>query len=69
MAHEFKHPVIGQEAICPDGLGRVSDFKDEFPIQWIQVSTYYKNRDCHWAPYNVKLIAIGPFEDEADGNV
>lgn len=56
MAHQFKHPIIGQEAICPDGLGRVVAFKDEFPYQWIQVETYINNRGCTWSPQNVELI-------------
>jgi len=54
----FKHPVIGQEAICRDGLGRVIAFKDEFPFQWIQVSTYYNDRQCKWSPCNVSLVEI-----------
>jgi len=55
MAHEFEHPIIGQEAICPDGLGRVIKFLDKFPEQWIQVSTYVDDRQCKWAPHNVKF--------------
>lgn len=58
MAHEFQHPVIGQEAVCPDGLGRVVAFKDRFPEQWIQVETYVENRGCKWSPGNVRLVAI-----------
>ena len=56
MTHGFKHPIIGQEAICPDGLGRVKTFYDKFPVQWILVETYFCNRDCKWAPHNVELI-------------
>ena len=51
-------PIIGQEAICPDGLGRVKAFEDNFPRQWIQVSTYIKNRDCKWDACNVRLIPL-----------
>jgi len=58
MAHEFKHPVIGQEAVCPDGLGRVVAFMDSFPFQWIQVRTYVGDRSCQWDPCNVKLVKI-----------
>lgn len=58
MAHEFKHPIIGQEAVCPDGIGRVVAFKDDFPEQWIQVATYVADRQCKWAPGNVRLVAI-----------
>jgi len=53
----FVHPIIGQEAICSDGLGRVIAFCDDFPDQWIQVSTYVNDRSCKWDPDNVKLIA------------
>ena len=54
----FSHPIIGQEAICPEGLGRVANFKDHFPEQWIEVETYVNNRKSRWAPYNVRLIPI-----------
>jgi len=58
MAHSFTHPVIGQEAICPDGLGRVVGFRDEFPHQWVKVATYVNDRQCEWDPRNVELIPI-----------
>lgn len=58
MAHGFEHPILGQEAICPDGLGRVIAFKDELPHQWIQVSTYVKDRACKWDPCNVTLLSL-----------
>ena len=45
-------PIIGQEAICPDGLGRVVKFDDKS----ITVSTYFKDRQCHWAKHEVELI-------------
>ena len=53
---KFRPPIIGQEAICPDGLGRVMNFVDDFPEQWIQVQTYVNSRDCKWAPESVELI-------------
>ena len=50
-------PVIGQEAICPDGLGRVVAYDTTSSLRtYIQVDTYVKNRSCEWAPHNVKLI-------------
>ena len=55
----FLHPIIGQEAICPDGLGRVIAYKDDFPEQWIQVSTYFNNRSCKWDAGNVQLVKLG----------
>ena len=49
--------IIGQEAICPDGLGRVIACQIEAPTNnYIQVSTYVKDRGCKWAPHNVTLI-------------
>lgn len=60
--------IIGQEAICPDGLGRVVGFelKRQIPshthtspsnmYRWIKIDTYVDNRGCHWAPHNVELI-------------
>lgn len=48
--------IIGQEAICPDGLGRVMAYSDRFPFNWIQVSTYINDRQCKWAIENVDLI-------------
>jgi hypothetical protein len=53
-------PIIGQEAVCPDGLGRVKAWCDNFPEQWVQVSTYLDNRDCKWDACNVRLVEIGP---------
>jgi len=58
MAFEFHHPIIGQEAVCPDGLGRVTAFQDTRKGQWIKVATYVANRECEWAPHNVKLVRI-----------
>lgn len=54
----MEHPIIGQEAICPDGLGRVVAFRDRFPDQWIEVSTYVMDRGCKWSPCNVDLLPI-----------
>lgn len=56
-------PIIGQEAICDDGLGRVIDYCDKFPKQWIQVSTYVKDRQCKWSPDNVVLIKLETIND------
>lgn len=53
-------PIIGQEAICPDGLGRVIAFSNDFPHIWIQVDTYVNNRQCKWSPSNIRLVNIGP---------
>lgn len=55
-------PIIGQEAICPDGLGRVVAFADAFPEQWIQVQTYVRDRSCKWTVENVRLVIIGDVE-------
>lgn len=58
MNNTFAHPIIGQEAVCPDGLGRVSEFKDDFPTRYIVVDTYINNRSCKWDPENVQLVPI-----------
>ena len=52
--------VIGQEAVCPDGLGRVIAYRDEFLHQWVQVQTYVNDRSCKWGPQSVKLIPPPP---------
>jgi len=49
-------PIIGQEAICPDGLGRVVDYDLDFPNSWIKIQTHIKNRGCCWDKANVELI-------------
>jgi hypothetical protein len=59
MVLTYPKPILGQEAICSDGLGRVVAFKDAFPDRWIQVSTYVHDRQCKWAPHNVQLIDPG----------
>lgn len=58
MAHGLTPPILGQEAICPDGMGRVIGFGNEFPDQWIKVSTYVNDRQCKWDPRNVELIPM-----------
>jgi len=52
-------PIIGQEAVCPDGLGRVIDTGYHSAlVMWIQVDTYMHNRSCKWDACNVKLVKI-----------
>ena len=58
MTRSFEHPIIGQEIVCPDGLGRVVDYEDRFPNCWIKVETYINNRGCRWAPENVVLVNL-----------
>ena len=53
-------PILGQEAICPDGLGRVKGFCFLAPHNWIQVDTYVGNRSCQWDANNVTLIPPYP---------
>jgi hypothetical protein len=60
----FKKPIIGQEAICPDGLGRVIAYKDKFPERWIQVSTYVNDRQCKWSSGNVELLNPRGYPEE-----
>jgi hypothetical protein len=48
--------ILGQEAICPDGLGRVAAvIRDECGYS-IKVDTYIANRGCTWSLHNVDLI-------------
>jgi len=49
--------IIGQEAICPDGLGRVEAFDLTKLNNWIKVKTYINNRGCKWDVDNVELIS------------
>ena len=50
--------IIGQEVICPDGVGRVEEILNDFPHEWVKVQTYIKNRSCCWAPHNVTINGI-----------
>ena len=55
-------PIIGQEAVCPDGLGRVVSFDTVdtvgIVISKIKVRTYIDDRSCNWDACNVELIKI-----------
>jgi len=64
MSHEFKHPIIGQEAVTRYGLGRVVKWKDKFPEQSITVKDYVGGVEHAFSPHNVRLVKI-VFEDEA----
>ena len=55
----MKKIILGQEVICPDGLGRVSEFSSKPSHTYIRVDTYVANRGCKWAPHNVTLIMPG----------
>lgn len=57
--------IIGQEAICPDGLGRVSryEYGPTGEIDTIAVDTYIDNRSCHWAAHNVQLVPVRTIPD------
>lgn len=59
MAHEFKHPILGQEAVVGRyGLGRVVSFMDNFPVQYIEVKPYVCDYAMKFAPDNVDLVPI-----------
>lgn len=51
-------PIIGQEAICDGGLGRVTDFCLDQPMPWIQVATYVRNESFKWDADSVKLVPL-----------
>lgn len=51
--------IIGQECICPDGLGRVVKIIPGICNTYkIQVDTYINNLGCKWEEHNVKLVPI-----------
>ena len=50
----FTGVVVGQECICPDGLGRIS----EIHPNGVTVETYMHNRSCHWSRDNVILCPL-----------
>ena len=53
----IKDIIIGQEAICPDGLGRVKSYYiGPASSLYITVDTYIHNRACNWSECNVDLI-------------
>lgn len=54
--YSFQHPIIGQEAICPQGLGRVVSYRDDFPHQWICVRPYIGGCECNYDYSSVQLI-------------
>ena len=58
MSHEFNHPIIGQEAIVPDGVGRVVSYEDKFPTQYIEVKPYMTPYPMKFDPKNVELVEI-----------
>jgi len=62
MAHEFKHPLLGQEAIYGRQLGRVVDYRDDFPHQWIKIRFYSTGIEWHCSPKNVSLVQLPPTE-------
>ena len=50
---EPKYYVLGEEVLCPDGVGRVAEVvSGEGPR--IRVDTYINNRSCLWDVQNIK---------------
>ena len=62
---EFKNgvkmnPVIGQEVICSNGLGRISEIIPDICGQYkIRVDTYIKNYASWYASTNVEVLPLG----------
>ncbi len=57
MAANKQKVILGQEAICPHGLGRVLAFELwNGKVQNIQVQTYVHDHSCMWSADNVELI-------------
>lgn len=47
--------ILGQEVICPDGYGRISEINyGPANTVSIKVNTYVNNRGCIWAEHNIK---------------
>jgi hypothetical protein len=51
-------PILGQEAVCAYGLGRVMAFHDDFPNSFIEVITYVDGISRQYSPDDVKLVPI-----------
>ena len=52
-------PMLGQEAICPDGLGRITELKYwQGKLYEVRVKTYVDDRSCMWAAHNVELLPV-----------
>lgn len=50
---------LGQECVCPDGVGRIVEFiKGAADALYIKVDTYVENRGCDWHEINVRPIAL-----------
>lgn len=60
MTHdELKQIIIGQECVCPDGLGRVVKVVHGICNRaTVYVQTYIHNRNCGWDYQNVTLVPI-----------
>lgn len=63
MTPDAMFPAIGQECICPDGLGWVKAIQRNRygAIDGVVVETRFNNRDCCWAPHNVRLMPLPMF--------
>ncbi len=63
-------PIMGQEAVCPDGLGRVTAFAmHDFPNNYITVETYVNDRSCRWAVDNVQLVPVNLCEPRESDDI
>lgn len=53
---------IGQECVCPDGVGRVAAIVPCVTRmkghESVRVDTYINNRSCEWARHNVRLVPL-----------
>lgn len=60
----LKRPVIGQECLCPDGVGRVHhvEFWGE-EVHRVYVDTYINNVRSGWDRRNVKLLKMPEIDD------
>lgn len=58
MKSLYSNLIIGQEAVCPDGLGRIIWHETTYTGQTIQIQTYINDRSCKWDYTNVRIVEL-----------
>jgi hypothetical protein len=54
----MKKFILGQEVLCPDGIGRIEDIDPNG--YYVRIQTYFKNRSCNW---DIKNVQPWPIEE------
>ena len=54
---------LGQEAVCADGLGRITEIhaKEGNIVGSVKIDTYVNNRGCIWNIDNVNVVQLPVF--------